>query len=194
MEKENTRVTSKYKEEPVPYLEERVGSKIIGDEQIQNLVHLLDRTDIAEIEIKRTDEGLRLALRKFALPDRPVLAPEAEWVDTDRQNKQCESPGHQTTDQATESDFHHLTSSLVGIFHSWLKHNGKTLVVAGDFVKVGQVIGTIEALTLLNEIEAPVSGRIQEICVQDGQQVEYGQLLLTIDRSAGSDEGKDGNF
>jgi pyruvate carboxylase len=59
------------------------------------------------------------------------------------------------------------------------------LVAMGDRVKAGQLVGTIESLNVFNEVEAAVAGRVVEIFVQDGQPVEYGQLLMTIDSSAG---------
>jgi len=55
----------------------------------------------------------------------------------------------------------------------------------GDRVKAGQLVGTIESLNVLNEVETAVAGRVVEIFVQDGQPVEYGQVLMTIDSSAG---------
>jgi biotin carboxyl carrier protein len=53
----------------------------------------------------------------------------------------------------------------------------------GDRVKVGQTLGTIQSLNVLNEVESLVAGRIIEIFVQEGQPVEYGQPLMTIDSS-----------
>jgi biotin carboxyl carrier protein len=51
----------------------------------------------------------------------------------------------------------------------------------GDVVKVGQRVGTIQSLNVLNEVETQVAGRVVEIFVRDGQPVEYGQQLMTID-------------
>jgi len=50
----------------------------------------------------------------------------------------------------------------------------------GDRVKEGQLVGTIESLNVFNEVESPVAGRVVEIFVQEGQPVEYGQLLMTV--------------
>ena len=55
----------------------------------------------------------------------------------------------------------------------------------GDRVKAGQLVGTIESLNVLNEVETAVAGHVVEIFVQDGQPVEYGQVLMTIDSSIG---------
>ncbi len=78
---------------------------------------------------------------------------------------------------------HTVAASLVGIFHSWAKPKAPSLINVGDRVKVGQVVGTIQSLNVLNEVELLVAGRVVEILVQDGQPVEYGQPLMTIDSS-----------
>ena len=79
---------------------------------------------------------------------------------------------------------HTITSPLVGIFHTWAKPKGKALVSVGDHVKVGQRVGTIQSLNVLNEVETIIAGRVVvEVLVQEGQAVEYGQHLLVIDSS-----------
>jgi len=77
-----------------------------------------------------------------------------------------------------------VTATLVGIFRSGLKRGAKAAVAVGDQVRPAQVVGAIEALNVMNEVEAPVAGRVVEIVVKDGQPVEYGQHLMTIDTSA----------
>jgi biotin carboxyl carrier protein len=76
-----------------------------------------------------------------------------------------------------------VKAHVVGTFHPRLKPEGKILVTVGDLVKAGQIVGTIEALSLLNEVEATVTGCVKEICVHENQPVEYGQILMTIDPS-----------
>ena len=148
----------------------------VSVKQLQRLVHLLDGSDVSEIEVKCADTGMRLVLRKakahpqtgtgdYQFP--PVLAASAESavVTTPVEKK------------------HTVTASLVGIFHSWAKPKAPSLINVGDRVKVGQVVGTIQSLNVLNEVESLVAGRVVEIFVQDGQPVEYGQPLMAIDSS-----------
>jgi acetyl-CoA carboxylase biotin carboxyl carrier protein len=84
-------------------------------------------------------------------------------------------------DGAAAANRQSIVAPLVGLFHPWLKPRGGTLVAIGDSVKAGQLVGTIESLNVLNEVEAAVAGRIVEIHAQDGQPVEYGQVLVTIE-------------
>src|ERR1700674_2274972 len=81
---------------------------------------------------------------------------------------------------------HKIVAPLVGTFHVWAKPRGGTLVAVGDRVKAGQLVGTIQSLNVLNEVETAVAGRVIEVHVQDGQPVEYGQVLMTIESAEGA--------
>jgi biotin carboxyl carrier protein len=78
---------------------------------------------------------------------------------------------------------HAVVAPLVGTFRSWAKPKGKPVVAIGDRVKIGQLVGTIQSLNVLSEVESPVAGRVVELLAQDGQPVEYGQHLVIIDTS-----------
>lgn len=74
-----------------------------------------------------------------------------------------------------------ITSPMVGAFYAAPAPGAKPFVKVGDTVSVGQVVCIVEAMKLMNEIESEVSGRITQICVEDGQSVEYGQILMYIE-------------
>lgn len=143
----------------------------ISVSQLKHLVHLLDMSDVSEIEVKRAQEGMHLVLRKAS-------------------GQSGENPGtYQVQPVSIEpittpaETRHTITSSLVGIYHPWSKPNGKQRISVGERVKVGQLVGMIQSLNVINEVETPFAGRITEILVQDGQAVEYGQQLVIIDSS-----------
>jgi acetyl-CoA carboxylase biotin carboxyl carrier protein len=69
------------------------------------------------------------------------------------------------------------------VFYTWVKPKGKPVVVVEDRVKVGQIVGTIQSLNVISEVESPFAGRIVEFLATDGQPVEYGQQLVVIDSS-----------
>ena len=148
----------------------------VSVEQLQRLVHLLDGSDVSEIEVKRADTGMRLVLRKAKAHgqagsgDYQIVTPPVAGA------------GSAVLTSPVEKK-HTVTASLVGIFHSWAKPKTAPLINVGDHVKVGQVLGTIQSLNVLNEVESLVAGRVVEIFVQHGQPVEYGQPLMTIDSS-----------
>jgi len=157
-----------YEMEPIANNEHATGEHI-SMVQLRHLVHLLDGSDVSEIEVKRAGEGMHLVLRKARMQanEDPGLYP-------------IQSPLAESTVMPTETR-HTITSSLVGIFHPWAKPNGTQRVTVGDRVKVGQLVGMIQSLNVINEVETPFAGHITEILVQDGQAVEYGQQLVIID-------------
>ena len=149
----------------------------VSTAQLQHLVRLLDESDVSEIEVKRPQQRMRLVLRKVkantqqqATGDYQVLAPSVNGATSTTQES-----------SAAVDPKHTVTAPLVGIFHSWAKPKGKPVVAVGDQVKIGQIVGTIQSLNVLSEVESPVAGRVAELLVQDGQAVEYGQPLVAID-------------
>lgn len=74
-----------------------------------------------------------------------------------------------------------ITSPMVGTFYRASTPGSAPFTDVGKTVNAGQVVCIIEAMKLMNEIEAEVSGKVVEICVQDGQPVEYGQTLMIVE-------------
>lgn len=150
--------------------EEQHTADEISIEQLQHLVSLLDKSEVSEIEVKQADLGTRLVLRKAKASESNTISVAV--------------PPPASAEEASHSSGeakHTVAAPLVGIFHSWAKPQGTRLVSVGDRVKIGQRIGTIQSLNVLNEVESLVAGRVAEIVVEDGQAVEYGQPLIIID-------------
>lgn len=74
-----------------------------------------------------------------------------------------------------------ITSPMVGAFYASPAPGSKPFVKVGDVISAGQVVCIVEAMKLMNEIESDVSGKITQICVEDGQSVEYGQVLMYVE-------------
>lgn len=148
----------------------------VSTEHLKRLVLLLDESDVSEIEVKRPAEGIQLVLRKAKAQSGSEVTAYAVAAATD------ESDATQPEKAAADSR-QAINSPLVGIFHSWGKPKGNPLVAVGDRVKPGQLVGTIQSLNVINEVESTIAGSVAEILVQDGQAVEYGQQLFLIDRS-----------
>jgi len=171
MERKRTATTGAPEAKVVPEEASQV-VEVMSIAQIQGLVRLLDRSDISELEIKRASEGVHLVLRKAKALGRSMTG---EVVHA--------ASGEQSAagDAAANANRHQIVAPLVGQFHPWLKPRGGTLVAIGDRVKIGQLVGTIESLNVLNEVETTVAGHVVEIHVQDGQPVEYCQVLVTLE-------------
>ena len=142
--------------------------------EIRQLIGLMETSNISEISIERESEGLKLLLRR---PE-PSLDTTSEEGDEEAYLEEgLLLDGDRAHDGSVE-----VGAPLVGVFRTSMNGSGP-LVSPGDKVRKGQIIAAIEALNLLNEVEATTAGRIAEILVLDGQAVEYGQPLLVIDAS-----------
>jgi acetyl-CoA carboxylase biotin carboxyl carrier protein len=150
-------------------------NSVISIEQLQHLVRLLDQSSVSELELKHVEEGTRLVLRKARVPE------NTESSNGTLAAVQLITPATaEEPDSALVEADQKIVSHQVGTFHVWARPRGGALVAVGDRVKEGQLVGTIESLNVFNEVESPVSGRVVEIFVQEGQPVEYGQLLMTV--------------
>ena len=164
-----------------------IPASVISIEQLQRLVRLLDQSDVTELEFERASEGMHLALRKVAAPgtDQQSGVAGMGQVAQVAAVPAADVPAAHALSEAQETR-HRVTAPLVGTFHVWAKPRGGALVAVGDKVKAGQLVGTIQSLNVLNEVETTVAGRVVEMFVQDGQPVEYGQALMTIDSADGA--------
>ena len=141
--------------------------------ELRQLITLMNGSDIEEIGIEEASSGLRLSLRKPA-PLAAAAAPAAE--DDAFEYLIAEAVSADSPSTAVE-----VTSPLVGLFRAGIKPGARALCALDDIVREGQVVCAIEALNVYNEVEAPAAGRVAAIYVTDGQPVEYGQLLLSIE-------------
>ena len=87
----------------------------------------------------------------------------------------------QEVDSIIEDNYKVITSPVVGTFYSKSSPTASPYVHVGQKVKKGDVLCIIEAMKLMNEIEAEASGKITEICVQNGDSVEFGQVLMYVE-------------
>ena len=153
--------------------------------KVKKLIELLEESGIAEIEIKEGEEGVRIsrmppagfaashALQAVAhLPiaapaHLPAPAPSAAAV-------QIAAPH-------PKSNEHVVTAPMVGTFYSAPSPAAKAFVELGDEVKPGQVLCIIEAMKMMNQIEADRGGTITSIMAKSGDPVEFGQPLFVIE-------------
>ena len=86
----------------------------------------------------------------------------------------------QEMSQESLKDCNIITSPMVGTFYSAKSEEGKPLIEVGDHIKKGQVIGIVEAMKLMNEIESPYEGIVEEILVKNQEMVGFGQMLVRV--------------
>ncbi|OQW34682.1 MAG: hypothetical protein A4E19_17320 [Nitrospira sp. SG-bin1] len=150
--------------------------------QIQELIDLLRRNNLTELEFER--QGVRIRVR-HELVARSLATSVQEPVPVTPQQ-----PVHPTAVATSVSDastgFVTVTSPIVGTFYRSPSPDADPYVEEGDPVKKGQVLCIVEAMKLMNEIESEVDGRLVKILVDNTKPVEYGQALFLIDPKAAS--------
>lgn len=143
-------------------------------EEIRELIALLSKSNLTEIEVERKDFRVRV---RRELPVAPIPSPEVRFT-----QEPPPLPMVQLDTQVSEaSGLLTVTSPIVGTFYRSPSPDADCYVEEGDIVKKGQVICLVEAMKLMNEIEAEQDGRIVKILVENASSIEYGQPLFLID-------------
>lgn len=99
---------------------------------------------------------------------------------TTTQNAAGSETPQETSDAPQEGKYVFIESPMVGTFYAAASEKAEPFVKVGDTIKTGQTVGIVEAMKLMNEIEAECSGVVEEILAENGQMVEYGQPLMRV--------------
>lgn len=152
----------------------------VQTKQIQELIDLLKRNQLTELEIERA--GVRIRVRhEVGIKTLSATASDPGQASVPA----VAQPAAQTSDQLEDAAGHiTITSPIVGTFYRSPSPDADPYVEEGDYVKKGQVLCIVEAMKLMNEIESEVDGRITKILVESTKPVEYGQALFLIDPKA----------
>ena len=147
--------------------------------KVKKLIELLDESGIAEIEITEGEDSVRISRYSNQAPA-PVAAAAAAPV-APAAAAPVAAPVAATVAEM-EEDGHAVTAPMVGTFYSAPSPGSAEFVQVGDRVNVGDTLCIVEAMKMMNPIEAEVSGTIKSIRAQNGDPVEYGQTLFMIDQ------------
>ncbi len=148
--------------------------------KIKKLIELLEESGVAEIEIHEGEESVRISRYSSSAPAAPVAAPQVVAAAAPAPAEPAPATGEQAADEDALPPGHVVTSPMVGTFYRAPSPGAKPFVEVGDTVSEGDTLCIIEAMKMLNQIEADVSGTIKAILVENGQPVEYGQPLFVI--------------
>ena len=148
-------------------------------EYIEKLAKIIKEQDLTEISLEDCEQAITLrkdvvvasspaivANTPVATPTAPVAAPAATPAEETKEEKKSGTP---------------ITSPMVGTFYMAPSPDSAPFVSVGGSVKQGDVVCIIEAMKMMNEIKSEVTGKIAEICVEDGQPVEFGQVLMYVE-------------
>jgi len=171
-------------------------------DELGQLIDMLERHQVTEFEIERGEEKLKLKRG----PAQQIIHVDSH-SDAYRSENRVESSSrgsssvHFTNSEPrayenghaepvvvapAKSIYHEIKSPMVGTFYKRPAPDAKAFADVGQVIKKGDVLGIVEAMKLMNEIEADISGKIVEVCLNDAQMVEYGEVLFRVDTSASS--------
>lgn len=148
--------------------------------QLRELLAILNQTDIDELSLKSND--FELTIHK-ANQTSAIVSPTTTSVDTtalEQAPPTLDSPPLPTPDKKWVD----VISPMVGTFYRSPAPDEPPFVEVGDMAQKGQTVCIIEAMKLMNELEAEVSGEIVEILVANGEPIEYGQTLMRVNPSS----------
>jgi acetyl-CoA carboxylase biotin carboxyl carrier protein len=147
--------------------------------KVKKLIELLEESGIAEIEIKEGEEAVRISRMPtgaYANPQPFMMhAPAAIAAPV------AAPPPVEAPPAKPRANEHVVTAPMVGTFYAAPTPGAKAFVDIGDEVKVGQVLCIIEAMKMMNQIEADKSGKVTSVMAQNGDPVEFGQPLFVIE-------------
>ena len=151
--------------------------------KVKKLIELLEESGIDEIEIKEGEESVRISRNRnsgmaqpmayHAAPAAPQPAPAAPAP--------AAAPAASEAPAGNEPDGHKMRSPMVGTFYRSPSPDAKAFVEVGQAVKAGDTLCIVEAMKMMNQIEADRSGVIKAILVENAEPVEYDQPLFIIE-------------
>ncbi len=152
----------------------------IDFKEIRELLNAISQADVAEFSLK--SEQFELTVRK-GVAATPTEAPvqSTPQPTPSQPAPSATTPSEETTtSDSDETEWHNVISPIVGTFYEAPSPGESPFVKVGDHVEAHQIVGIVEAMKIMNEIEADVSGQVMEINVKNGEPVEYGQTLMRI--------------
>ena len=146
--------------------------------KVKKLIELLEESNIAEIEIHEGEESVRISRMSAALQAQAIVQAAAPAVAAPAA---AVAPQEVAAAEPATHEGHAVTSPMVGTFYEAASPGAKPFVQVGQQVNVGDTLCIVEAMKMLNQIEADKAGTVTAMLIENGQPVEFGQTLFVID-------------
>lgn len=160
----------------------------MNEREIRRLIAILEETGIEEIEIRKWWGGgkIRVSRRSSAggmvIQAAPAVAPSVEAASAPAVAPPA--PAEEEVSQFSEATHYIIHSPIVGTFYRAPAPDTPPYVEVGDTIKAGQVVCIVEAMKLMNEIQAEKGGKIVKILVENAMPVEYNQMMIVLEPEA----------
>ena len=149
--------------------------------KIKKLIELLEESGIAEIEIKEGEEALRISRMPTGATVAHQLPPMAALPMAAPIQAPAKAAAAEVAAPQRKANEHVITAPMVGTFYGAPSPGAKAFVEIGDEIKVGQVLCIIEAMKMMNQIEADRAGKVTSVMARNGEPVEFGQPLFVVE-------------
>ncbi len=158
--------------------------------EIQDLIRLVNKTDLTELKVKDGEFEISIRTKKFAkaMKQEFISAPQQMMALPSQTAAPLATPEVAAPSKdkpaATEPDTSNLLevkSPIVGTFYRSSSPDKPAFIKVGDEIAAGDVVCIVEAMKLFNEIESEVSGKVVKVCIEDASPVEYDQVLFLVE-------------
>mgnify|MGYP001476630097 FL=1 len=140
--------------------------------KIKKLIEMLQESDLKEIEVSQGDESVKIVRDRSVQANRNNIIQQPEVFSAE--------PEIQQEIEISKTEGNVITSPIVGTFYRKPSPDKDPFIRVGDTVDKGDVLCIIEAMKMMNEIKSDFSGKVISIDLEDGQPVEFGQSIITI--------------
>ena len=149
--------------------------------ELKEMVDLMNDNGLSELEVER--DGMKIKLKKA--PDNTLSLQPVSYAPTIPAAPQgrAQAAAAPVTPVEDKSNLKDVKSPMVGTFYRAASPEAASFIDIGQTVEVGQVVCIVEAMKLMNEIKSEVRGKVVEICVDNAEPVEFGQVLFRVDPS-----------
>ena len=148
-------------------------------DDIKKLIDDMGNSKIDELSIESPD-GIKISMKKDKTPVMPTIPQETVQYISVPEKKVEKAETVENKEAEKEKNYKIVKSPMVGTFYSKSSPDAKPYVQVGNKVKKGDILCIVEAMKLMNEIESEFDGEVVEVCVSDGEMVDYGKPLFKI--------------
>ena len=146
--------------------------------KVKKLIELLEESDLSEIEITEGDDKVRITKSGKQVPQTNIV----ETI----QESETLTPNENIDEHAkskNNAEFHEVKAPMIGTYYQSPEPDAEAFVKVGDPISDGDTLCIIEAMKMMNKIESDVSGTIERIMVQNGDPVEFDQVLFLVSKN-----------
>ena len=151
--------------------------------KVKKLIELLEESGIAEIEITEGEDSVRISRYPNEAPAAPVVAHAAAPAPAAAPAAAAQPPAQAPTPAAPageEPKGHKILAPMVGTFYRSSSPEAEPFAKVGDPINAGDTLCIIEAMKMMNQIESDVSGTVLSVEVENGEAIEFGQVLFVV--------------